>query len=534
MFRDFWLPKAWGKVYKTRYYQYPMALAKDAVVIGGRSWGKSVDLESTILQNALNIPAVESLLSAFRKIHIRDRLEKVISYLTAVKYFRKFLAVGSDKTTKGAVRRHPTYEITLKNRHVIYGVSTGDDPMAIMIQGLHPRCRYIEEASAFRRDAWIKFQAARDPQMVIDRISGTTDGFIDSPFFDCDTKISKFEGKRFHVSRRMEPWFDRGIMKECVETYGGEDTNDFIQQVDAMHGEPVWGLWNEKDIMQNIDKTQHPQYHGMPLNKLQTINISAEDYKGKVPEQVLWELPPLPESDLEVILGIDAGYVSPTVVLPFFWYKGKWNLRCRINLIDKMIPDNQAEIIDSIADRYSAIIIAFDTTSADGRSVAQALANPKRREFVNKNYQERIAWVNFNSVEIVGYKDVTSFSRGKERSVYKEIHQKIKYFATDELHKKFANMFFNIYHDEDLLAEFNAEHQKQSPTGNMLIVTPSNVHLPEAFRCFAYGWWKKYGQKIDMPKRRQAEDYGFALPGYGDSGISVFGRGSRGTSTEFG
>ncbi|GAI47975.1 unnamed protein product, partial [marine sediment metagenome] len=79
LFRDFFVPVAWGeKYYHTRYYQYPAALAEDAVELGGRSTGKSIDLEFQEIQDDINDYDQESLITAFRSLHIKARLEKII------------------------------------------------------------------------------------------------------------------------------------------------------------------------------------------------------------------------------------------------------------------------------------------------------------------------------------------------------------------------------------------------------------------------------------------------------------------------
>ena len=79
-FRDTFMSEAWGKYYKTRFYQYPPALSDDATVLGGRAWGKSIGLEADMLQKMITQGNCESLLTAFRKVHVRYREEKVISY----------------------------------------------------------------------------------------------------------------------------------------------------------------------------------------------------------------------------------------------------------------------------------------------------------------------------------------------------------------------------------------------------------------------------------------------------------------------
>ena len=90
-FENFWGPFAWDKAFKVRYYQYAYTLAEECVLYGGRSFGKSITLEFKMLQNSINDYNEESLLTTFRRIHIKDRFEKVISYFTKIPYFTKFL-----------------------------------------------------------------------------------------------------------------------------------------------------------------------------------------------------------------------------------------------------------------------------------------------------------------------------------------------------------------------------------------------------------------------------------------------------------
>ena len=78
-FLDTFIPKSWGKYYRTRYYQYPVALSLDAVQLGGRSQGKSVIMEGKILKTLITRFNQESRLTSYRKTHNKDRLENVIT-----------------------------------------------------------------------------------------------------------------------------------------------------------------------------------------------------------------------------------------------------------------------------------------------------------------------------------------------------------------------------------------------------------------------------------------------------------------------
>ncbi len=137
-FRDFFVPQAMGKPFRSHYYQIPPALCDEMVWAGARGTGKSYDLEFSIMQNPFLYPGEETFLTAYRRTHIKDRLEKVILYLSSVPYLRKFFKGDSTTSLRESVTRSPIYSIRFKNKHEICGVSTGDDPQAVSVSGHHP------------------------------------------------------------------------------------------------------------------------------------------------------------------------------------------------------------------------------------------------------------------------------------------------------------------------------------------------------------------------------------------------------------
>ena len=486
-FRDHFLPQAWGKPYITRYYQIPLALVHDALVCSGRSWGKSIDLEASAAQAAINEYNSESLITSFRRTHIKDRCEAIINYFERVPYFRHFLHPHA-RTSKQAINRTPIYEIRFANGHVLWGISVGDDPLAVNIQGKHPKFRYMEEAQSYPMTAWQKFQGTADPKGTIDKFVGVPDGRTDTPFRSMDTKLERFDNKRFHISRTADPWFNHEMKNNLVETYGKEDADEYLQQVHGEWGHPSWGYWDIDQIQRNVNGT----------NFCKVITISKKDFEGILPEQAISEL--VSEDYKDCILGIDAGFTEPTVVTPFFHNGERWDYKYRINLTDRMIYTDQAKIIDAIATKLRASSLGIDCTSGDGRALATELQNPKIEEYAKKDYRNRVIWVQFNSKVIYG--------RNADGSEKKE---ETKIFSSNKLHSWFSKKWFNLYYDEDLISEFNSESQHKTDSGEMRIKTPQNVHIPESFRCFIVAWFSRHGEfVIDEP-----EEYGsFVLPSW--------------------
>ncbi len=172
-FNDYFVPQAWrGKPYLTRYYQFAIVLAEEAVIVGGRSWGKSVTLEAAIVKVMINGYGVESVLTSFRRLHIRDREERIISYFETIPYFKMFLC-GKDHTIRESVNRSPVYTIKLLNGHIHFGISIGDDPLAVNIQGPHP-CLHPDQGVRLANGKMLPIRK------IISRIKKGEDIFVQS------------------------------------------------------------------------------------------------------------------------------------------------------------------------------------------------------------------------------------------------------------------------------------------------------------------------------------------------------------------
>ncbi len=380
--------------------------------------------------------------------------------------------------------------------------------------------RYLEEGQFFPTDAWVQYQNTQAPGGSIDRYYGVSNGRLDSPFYIITHKLKKFKNKRFRVHRAMEPNWTQELKRDKLSTLKGPNSNDWIQQIEAQEGEPSFGVWNEADMRKNIDFTESKEVQGMLANSIKTIAVLAKDYVDMDANQVLCNLPQLPENDLEVILGIDAGYSQPTIILPFYFYKNKWNLTCKILLLDRMISDDQTELIDYIATFYKNCYLGIDCSSADGRDIATKLCNPKNEEYNTKQYDKRVFFIDFREALIVGYKREVEAGR----VVLVEVKDHMKNLSTRVLRDKFSKEEFYLYYDEEMIPEFISETQK-TEGGRLTIHTPPTVHIPEAYRCFAGAWWK-LKIKIEKPPlgEEMDEEYQMDFPTYAPNDLNLFTR----------
>ncbi|MFA5036676.1 MAG: hypothetical protein WC479_05820 [Candidatus Izemoplasmatales bacterium] len=479
-FRDFFIPQAWGKSvpFKTRLYQVPPALAPTKVMKTGRGLGKSIELEFFVLQNALLKPNEETIISSFRRLHTKDRCETIIKYLLTIPYLRNMVDVRH-------INRTPIYTIPLINGNTIYGASTGDDPNATAIIGKHPSTRAIDEMEVYPKTAWIQFNEARSEQGSNDIYVGVPNGLIGMPFTDIQ-KDQEFKNCFFRISRTMNPFWDQERKHKAIAIYGSETADEYKQQIHGEDGNPVQGVWPIETIMRLMKKSI-PYY---------VRTVTPDDYVGRTPEELLSDLP---FTVNPCVLGIDVGYTEPTVIC-VFEKTDKYRLIARVNLQDKVIFDDQEEIIDYMFSYYNAYG-GIDCTGGDGREIEDALKNPKGK-YIQKNYQNTIIGVNFAKKTIRGY------TVEKE-----EIEEETKVFSTLQLLQLFVDGKIEMPYDEDILEEFSNERKKKTESNRTIYTSTATDHIISAFRCFAIARFLK--EELRPPE----SSVGYALPTWGE-GIS--------------
>ena len=278
-FRDYWAPEIKKMKYKTRFYQYGPALSIDVSWGGARTLGKSDELVFSMIYNCIRSKMKSSLLTAFRKIHVKDRMEALISGIMNSLYLRKLLKGNADKSLHGAVSRTPGYTVNFKNGHELKGISIGDDPAAVMIQGSHPHYRYIEESVAgeskvlLANDNESKFisEEATIKELVESKkpcnvLSWNIDkGIFESKpvthFFERERKRELLEiqvmkscgGKRKYFLLRCTP--DHKIFTPSGYKRAGELTEDdevFISEEDYNKGKKEWSEDDDLKLKKSV------------------------------------------------------------------------------------------------------------------------------------------------------------------------------------------------------------------------------------------------------------------------------------------
>ena len=487
-FREYFTPRVSRLPFWHRYTFGPVLLAQndgDTVFLGARAIGKSYAiLNGEVVRHAINHAGEETMMTSLRKTHVVDRMERVIDYFELVPLFRLLLK---------NIKRQPIYTIELWNGHLAYGTSVGDDPDAKMVQGKHVSKKIIEEAHQYPTKAFQQLKGAEDPRGCVTLMVGVPDGRLDTPFRHADSRLKSFAGRRFHLSRRTDPFFTQRDLEEAVEIYG-TDSDQLKQQLDAEWGHPVWAAWDLELLQRCMDVD-------LPLVYLR---ISGRQYRerGDTPEYYVSDLP-LPIGPARRVLAMDVGYTQPSELGVFELKKDRWTLIARIELVERMEHDDQAAFVDAIAARFDVEQIGIDTSEGEGRAIARVLEtdDPYAARWSGK-------LIRYGANETM----VSSYARDDQGNMV-EVYDLTRDIGTLMLRAGIRVQLYRLPVDDQILEEFTKEVEYRGPSGKLMIRTPADCHVVDMFRV------KALMEFLEHPPIQLAEgDHGeFVLPEWGDA-----------------
>ena len=413
-------------------------------------------LEPFPVQRALTRPGEETLITSFRKTHVADRCERIIDYfeLSRLKvYVRRIV-------------RSPHYMIQLWNDHIIYGISVGDDPEARMAQGKHASAIIIEEAHQYPKRAAEKLQGAQDPRGSNTLMIGVPDGRVATPFRSADTEYPSFKGRRFHISKRTDPYYSQDQKNKDIGMYGSEESDLFVGEVDAQWGSPTWGAWD-------LEAIQRCQIMGA-VPKWWPAEVSGKDLKdGRVEIPTAYTRIGTPHLKRgRRIMAIDVGYSQPSEIGIFEQdvSSGRWQWIFRGRLVNRMEHHHQAQLLLELEKLYRVHEIGVDSTEGEGRAICFELETALGHSRVH-----RIA---ANENVVTGYLE-------RPEEPLQEVVENSKLVATRELRNLFSAGMVQMPEDLRVILDFNQEKESKGQDQIVRIKTPEDVHIPDMFRVFA-------------------------------------------------
>lgn len=473
-FVNFFGPVAANEYVRLRPYQYPAFLSeKRAVFRGGRRWGKTFLLIWKGVINILTQPHKSQLLTTLRRTHVQNVFEPIIDIFNSVRFLRRFYKTGKEF---GSVKRDVVKSIDFINGHQYIAISVGDDPKAAQIKGQSPAIKYIDEAQDYPTKASEVLSSTEDPTGCEEYWAGVVDGRRDTPFYVTCERSVVFQNSIFKFSRRYDPHFNQENLKKALEQLG-QNSNRFMQEVDAEHGDPEQGAWNMNDVLVATEGYDDSKVHDMNV-----ISLTPQEYKrGISPISVVSKLR---GNDKETIIGVDYGEVQPTVIMPFEKENGVWICKHRIEMRDRVDTDAQAKMLSYISNLYSNLIaVGIDCTSSPALADLLEPDLPEGkivRVKFQANYPYGVMFIDSPEKQEMIFKE-----SGTKPPIGAEIKRvmKVKNFTVSEGIKMLSRREVNFYYDPEIIEQFSAESEE-----NGRIKTPPDVHIPEAFRCFVLAW----------------------------------------------
>ena len=502
-FRQYWVDRVFPVRHWHRYYWTNVVFAAgtaDTIVTAGRGAGKSRWLlEPLLVHAAINKPGEETVLTAFRKTHITDRMERIVDYFERIPFFRAFFL--------RKVSRAPIYDVSTRQDHHLYGIPTGDDPEARQIVGKHASLLAGEEFQQYADRAWIRLQGAKDPRGAVTFLIGVPDGRLDTPFRRADTEYTSFKGRRFRVSSRSDPFFNQAGKQSLIERYRGEDTDAFKQEVDAQWGSPSFSAWNMDLVYACTDPVTLPLAQPSDAEPWYCIDLRvrgpAYRASGSVPESIGPRLPGRRWRTARTVMAVDPGYSQRSDVGVFQLQEDAWYLVAHVKLEQKMEIDDQVGLIDFLGRFYDVERIAIDSTDGEGRDMARLLELRPRwaARAAGATLVSPIVRVSFND------SDVLTYARDEATGDVVPVKDTNREIGTRRLRDFVSRREIRFPRDEAILGEFNSEIEVTSPTtGFTRIVTNSRAHTVDMFRVLVVMLFRENPPIPPLPEERPWEE----------------------------
>lgn len=511
MFTDYWEQRMAKYCFKLHYYQIAPILCESCTMASGRRVGKSTILESCIKQDAINAAGEEIMLAAHRESQIDQRERRVQKAFIHNKFFNQFLLT---KKKKGSIiLGKSVYEYKLAHAGTIFMGKAGEKDFGETIVGFNPIHKYIEEAGFFLKPAYDRFSKTQSVRGATTRLFGTCDIITpDSPLYMADTKWHEtFAHARFHIPQLFERRYSISDHRNDMDVYGSENDPRYRNLVCGEFAAFYRIPWDLDAIRKCCIEVKDYYFY----KKIITGELYSESHS---PKEFLDDLPKINRQEFDKIgIGMDVGLIHTSVILIFAHHikKDKWFLVAVIYLVERVISDYQAEILDHIMDFYNNSWAGVDITN--NPAIATTLKNKKNIQYIDKKYEERIIEIMFSKKITVGHEvDPATKNLPEHKKKYKKKEADMKAFSTIKLDNMFKKESFVIpkEFEDELISEFETEIESTSiTTGRTTIRTPENIHIPEAFRCFSIA----LHIESDLPGIPERKDSEFCMPEVGAS-----------------
>ena len=447
---------------------------------GGRSTSKSWGLVHDATQTACVRAGEETLVTSRDDNHLTKRLDTIKIYVTQHPMLMELVS-GKPKWNE------PYARIDWGNGHVTKGIyeSTAGEGESYLGEKFHRKL--IDEFQFTSLTAWMNLHdATADGQGCVVRTTAVSDGRRNTPahrIWSDPEKQSKVHKKPQYLNESWTPKRKQDAIKE----YGGIDTQEYKQNVDAEEGEEVTGVWSIRDILfctrvPKEDKRKHldnREFIECPILRI----LGDEIDEGWVPSPV--QFPEVLNLEWPVLIPADIGYKRDPTVAGVFGVEllkaDEFRIHQWGNVEMKGVDyADQAKVLLEMAKHYNAEGVGIDYTGADGVSVWQEWNR------IDDPYVDDIWFALWDSrvpIEIKGKKRL-----GRKREPDKKV-DKI-HFITLRMLTRFGNRLAELYYDPEAMVEFRTEVKKassgRSSAKEFIYMAPIGDHRIAMMRILEY------------------------------------------------
>lgn len=423
----------------------------------GRSAGKSETLIDKVVYYAVNDFFPSKILSivAPNRVHLTPLWRRLSQWLSIHPILKHYKAGINSQV----------YDMQFTNGVTIDCRIAGIQGTGSSVIGLHTGFLIVEEAGFFPWAVWVELLPTINTWELGFQVfvCGTPSGERENNVLYFADEISS-QYNRHRISALENPRYTAEARQRDIEQYGGEDSDDYRRLVLGEHASPVVRLFSRD----TIETGKHRIFTGT----LSSDDISVD------PTKLLRLFDALPRVPEAVAVGIDLGYIDPTIISLFKLSNDIWINFARITLEHIEYP-KQLEFIDRLDTLYSFSFLAIDEGHS-GLAVSQELTSER---YSHKGYKDRLVSVMFGVPIEIG----TDLD-GNSIKIMSKILAVEKLRSLLDSHK----IVFSET-DEKLLSELERVESVKSPSGNVLyrVRTPGGSlrgedHIFASLLCFSY------------------------------------------------
>jgi hypothetical protein len=442
----------------TYYQRYVLADCGNFVSFrAGRSSGKTEALIDKVIYYAINDFFPSKIISIVtpNRIHLSPIWRRLLQWLNTHPFLRHYRQSVNSQI----------YDLQFANGVTLDCRIAGIQGTGSSVIGLHTAFLVVEEAGFFSWNTWTELLPCINSweQGFQIFVCGTPSGERENNVLYFADQISSQYSKH-RVSALENPRYTPEANKRDIEQYGGEDSDDYQRLVLGEHASPVIRLFSRDTIC----TSKYPIF---------TATLTSKDIEDD-PTKIMRLFDALPQVIETTAVGIDLGYIDPTIISLFKLVKDSWINFGRITLEQIEYPQ-QLTFIDRLDTIYSFSFLAIDEGHS-GLVVSQELTSEK---YKHKGYDTRLIPVNFaTSVELGTDLDGNTLKLAAKVLAVEKLRSLI-----DTKKLTFSES------DEKLLSELERVEATKSPLGRIVyrVRTPGGGlrgedHIFSSLLCFSY------------------------------------------------